>query len=429
MLKGDTMSTKMMVLVVLAVGMLLSVTVTTAQENVELLLAVWASSDAEEQGFRDIIERYQAENPNVTVNLELLPAATALEQIDVRLAAGQAPDIVRVGFRGDAIHYAQGGGVIDLTPYLDEANLEDFLPATIELMQYEGGIYGLPVNTDTFGLFYNKAYFEQAGITPPASTEECWTWEEFNEIARQAQENSDAEYGLTHLVTNGKRWLSLLYENGGQLFAEDMQTPMIEEPEGLETIAWTQSWYTEGLVPPGNSMRGQDLPENLFANGLAAMLIHGNYIMPYLVTNMEEGSWGVTYMPCSTGQGNDFGGTGLSVTKDAENPEVAADFVQFATNPDNLAAYAASTLFLPTRQSVIDAGVEWNTLSEEMEFFANDLLPEVNPAMASVMALPEFPQIQRVITDQLELAWTSGQSVEETAANIAAGVAEAVAAE
>jgi ABC-type glycerol-3-phosphate transport system substrate-binding protein len=156
-------------------------------------------------------------------------------------------------------------------------------------------------------------------------------------------------------------------------------------------------------------------------------LIHGNYIMPYLVENMDEGSWGVTYLPCSTGQGNDFGGTGLSVTKDAENPEAAADFVQFATNPDNLAAYAASTLFLPTRQSVIDQGVEWSTLGEEMNFFAEELLPELNPAMARVMAMPEFPEIQRVLVDQLELAWTSGQSVEETAANIAAGLTEAVA--
>jgi multiple sugar transport system substrate-binding protein len=414
---------------ILVLALLLSASLSSAQDNVELLLAVWASSDAEEQGFRDIIERYQAENPNVTVNLELLPAATAVEQLDVRLAAGEAPDIVRVGFRGDAIHYAQAGGVVDLTPYLDEADLEDFLPAAMELMRYEGGIYGLPINTDTFGLFYNRAYFEQAGITPPASAEECWTWDEFIEIARQVQENSDAEYALTHLVTNGKRWLSLLYENGGQLFADDMVTPMIEEPEGVETIAWTQSWYTEGLVPPGNSMRGQDLPENLFANGLSAMLIHGNYIMPYLIANMDEGSWGVTYLPCSTGQGNDFGGTGLSVTKDAENPEAAAEFVKFATNPENLAAYAAGTLFLPTRQSVIDTGVEWSTLGEEMDFFASELLPELNPAMARVMALPDFPEIQRVIVDQLELAWTSGQSPEDTAANIAAGVAEAVAEE
>jgi multiple sugar transport system substrate-binding protein len=78
---------------------------------------------------------------------------------------------------------------------------------------------------------------------------------------------------------------------------------------------------------------------------------------------------------------------------------------------------------------VIDAGVEWSTLGEEMDFFASELLPELNPAMARVMALPDFPEIQRVIVDQLELAWTSGQSPEDTAANIAAGVAEAVAEE
>lgn len=413
----------------LVLALALSFSLASAQDSTEISLAVWASSQAEEQGFRDIIERYQAENPNVTVNLELLPGATAVEQIDVRLAAGQAPDIVRVGFRGDAIHYAQSGGLVDLTPYLDEADTADFLPAAIELMRYEGGVYGLPFNTDTFGLFYNVAYFEAAGITPPASAEECWSWDEFIEISRQVQENSDADYALAHLVTNGKRWLSLLYENGGQLYADDLTTPMIQEPEGIQTISFTQQWYTDGLVALGNSMRGQELPENLFVNGLAAMLIHGNYIMPYLAANMDEGSWGVTYLPCSTGQGNDFGGTGLAITRDSQNPDVAADFLMFATSPESLAAYAATTQFLPTRQSVIDGGVEWAAQADEMNFFANEMLPELNPAMARIMAMPEFPEIQRVLVDQLELAWTSGQSAEDTAANIAAGIAEAVAAE
>ncbi len=416
---------KMLVLLLVAILGLFSVGIVSAQ-NVEISVAVWAGT-AEEAGFRGIIERYQAANPNVTVNLELLPAANAVELIDVRLAAGQAPDVVRGGFRGDIVHYAQGGGLVELTPYLDEGFTDDFLPAAMALMTYEGAVYGLPINTDTFGVFYNKAYFEQAGITPPASMDECWSYDEFNAVAAQVRDNTDAEYGFSHLATNGKRWMALLYENGGQLLSDDLTTPMITEPAGIDTIAWTQRWYTEGLVAPGNTMRGQEVPENLFANGLSAMLIHGNYIMPYLVANMDEGSWGVTYMPCGEGHGADFGGTGLAVTKDSQNPEIAADFVKFATNPENMAEFAALTLFLPTRQSVIDAGVAWSTLPEEMDFFAAELLPEINAQMTQIMALPNFPAINRTIADQIELAWTSGQSAEDTAQNIADGVAAALA--
>jgi multiple sugar transport system substrate-binding protein len=427
MQKGFWMRNQKMLISILLIGLLavLSVGVVAAQ-NVEISVAVWAGT-AEEEGFRGIIERYQAVNPNVTVNLELLPAANALEQLDVRLAAGQAPDVVRGGFRGDIVHYAQTGGVIPLTPYLEEGYTDDFLPGAMELMTYQGEVYGLPLNTDTFGLFYNKAYFEQAGITPPASMEECWSYDEFISVAQQLRDNTDADYGFSHLATNGKRWMALLYENGGQLLSDDLTTPTITEPAGIDTIAWTQRWYTEELVPPGNTMRGQEVPENLFANGLAAMLIHGNYVMPYLVDNMDEGSWGVTYMPCGEGQGADFGGTGLAVTKDSQNPDVAADFVLFATNPENIAAFSAVTLFLPTRQSVIDSGIEWVTLAEEMDFFAAELLPEINPHMAQIMALPNFPAINRTIADQLELAWTSGQSAEDTAQAIADGVAAALA--
>ncbi|MBK8024083.1 MAG: sugar ABC transporter substrate-binding protein [Chloroflexi bacterium] len=397
-----------------------------AAQNVEITFAAWAGA-AEEAAFRSIVERYQAANPGVTVNLELLPAANAVELLDVRLAAGEAPDVVRGGFRGDIVHYAQSSGLIELSPYLEEGFTEDFLPAAMELMTYQGGIYGLPLNTDTFGVFYNKAYFEAAGITPPASMDECWTYDEFVDVAAQIRDASDAEYGFSHLATNGKRWMALLYENGGQLLSDDLSAPMITEPAGLETIAWTQRWYTEGLVAAGNTMRGQEVPENLFVNGLAGMLIHGNYIMPFLAANMDEGSWGVTYMPCGSGQGADFGGTGLAVTKDSANPEIAADFVKFATNPESMAEFAAISLFLPTRQSVIDAGVEWSDLPEEMDFFAGELLSEINPHMARIMALPNFPAINRTIADQMELAWTSGQSVEDTAQAIAEGLTEALA--
>lgn len=393
-----------------------------AQEEVTITFAAFGG-DAEQEGMRRIIERFEAANPGVTVELQVQPGQTFVEQMEVQLAAGQGPDVLRGGFRGDIVRYASLGGVIELTPYLDEGFADEFLPAALELMQYEGRTYGLPFHTDTFGLYYRTETFEQLGITPPASMEECWTYEEFLDVARRVQAETDADFGFSHLATNGKRWLALLYENSGQLLSDDLTSIEITSQEALDTIAWTQTWYDERLVAPGNSMRGQELAENLFANGLAGMLIHGNYIMPFLADNMPEGSWGVTYMPCSTGRGADFGGTGLAVTKDSQHPEIAAEFVKFATNPENMADFCATTLFVPVRPSVIEDGVEFARFDDEMQFFS-ELITEINPHMAQTMALPEFARIERLIADQMELAWTSGQSAEDTAQNIADGVAD-----
>ncbi len=407
------------VFVLLLACVVLTVSAATAQDTT-LTFASWGG-DAEIAAFERIIEGFEAANPGVTIDFQILTAQNFVEQIEVQLAAGQGPDVLRGGFRGDIVRYASLGGVIDLSSYLDEGYADEFLPSALELMLYEGQPFGLPLHTDTFGLYYNVETFEQLGIVPPASMEECWTYDEFLDIARRVQAETDADFGFSHLATNGKRWLALLYENSGQLLSEDLSTVEIQTEAALDTIAWTQTWYTERLVPPGNSMRGQELPQNLFANGLAGMLIHGNYIMPFLADAMPEGSWGVTYMPCSTGQGADFGGTGLAVTRDSQNPEIAAEFVKFATNAENMADFVSTTLFLPVRPAVVEAGVEFTTFNDEMQFFS-ELITEINPEMARIMALPTFPQIDRVITDQMELAWTSGQSTEDTAQNIADGV-------
>ena len=375
--------------------------------------------------FNSMIDAFEADHPGVTVELVERPAQGYRDQVVAELAAGEAPDIVRVGFVGDFAFYADAGGTIDLSPYLEAGFADDFFEAAWTIVSYDDKPYGIPFVTDTHALFYNVDYINEAGITVPTSMDECWSWEEFSAQSRTAMENSDADYGHAALW-NAKRWMLFLYGNGGQVLNDSLTESAMNSEAAVETVAWTKSWYDDGLSPLSTTMKFSERAEDLFINGSIAFLISGSWHLPALRENMLSYDWDVTYLPCTpNGQDADLGGNGFAVTKDSEHPEVAADFIKFMTTTENMRTFASEAFFNPVRNSALE-GLEYPEFNEQMLLFA-EVAATVNPHHAAVQGLPIFPQIATIMADELDLAFVGVQSAEDTAQNISAKIDAALA--
>jgi len=390
----------------------------------EISFAVSANS-TERALFDTIIEAFEAENPGVSVELVERPFQGYREQVIAELAAGEAPDIIRAGFVGDFAFYAEAGGTIDLSPYLEEGFEDDFFEAAWTIVTYDDKPYGIPFLTDTHALFYNTDYIEQAGIEVPTSMDECWSWEEFSEQSRIAMENSDADYGHAALW-NAKRWMLFLYGNGGQVLSDDLSEPAMNTEAATEAIAWTKSWYDDELAPLSTTMKFSEQADQLFINGSIAFFISGSWHLPNLRENMLSYGWDVTYLPCTeNGQDADLGGNGFAVTKDSEHPEIAAEFIKFMTNTENMRTYASEAFFNPVRKSSLE-GLSYPEFNEQMLLFA-EVAATVDAHHAAVQGLPIFPQIATAMADELDLAFVGEQSAEQTAENISQKISDILA--
>src|SRR3712207_2529723 len=147
-------------------------------------------------------------------------------------------------------------------------------------------------------VFYNTDILGKLGIEVPQSLEESWTWEEFMRVSRRLKESGGAPFPFAMAwqdVNSAYRWMWFLFQHGGQLLNDDLTGPQIDNPTGVETIAWNKSWFDEGLVPPSTSIKSVEAIEALFAAGTTAMMLNGNWLMPFLQTSMSAG-WDVTYM-------------------------------------------------------------------------------------------------------------------------------------
>ncbi len=393
----------------------LTIPIVVAQEAVEITFATWGNA-TEIELFNAMITEFEEMNDGVTVTLLERPGQGYRDQTIVEMAAGTAPDIVRAGFRGDFAFYADAGGTIDLSPYLEDGYGDDFFDAAWTIATYDGKPYGIPFMTDTHALFYNVDYIEAAGIEVPTSMDECWSWDEFSEQSRIAMDNSDADYGHAALW-NGKRWMLFLYGNGGQVLTDDLSESAMDSEAAMETIQWTQSWYEDGLSPLSTSMKFSESADELFINGTIAFFISGSWHLPNFRDNMVSNDWAVTYLPCTeNGVDADLGGNGFAVTRDSANPELAAEFVKFISNTENMQNFAAQAFFNPVRFSSVET-LEYPEFNETMLLFA-EVAATVDSHHAAVQGLPSFPGIQAIIQDELDLAFVGGQSAEDTAQNI-----------
>ena len=223
------------------------------------------------------------------------------------------------------------------------------------------------------------------------------------------------------------RWLPFLYQNGGRLLGDDMKTPEIDSPAGIEALAWTQKWFTEELVPPSTTSKSDEEVEPLFANGTIGMMLNGDWVLPAVGDLFgNDGEWGVTYMPRRAEMASDLGGNGLCVTSDSQNPEVAADVLKFLGEEENMEYFTTEANFLPTRKSLTKQKLRYKAYSDEMNLFTEqaETIPD---DMAKAETIPTFIEINEKMADELDLMLTSGQSPEETARNLATAIEEATA--
>ena len=392
----------------------------------ELRFQTWASTSGEQKGFRGLVERYEKKNPDASIKLEIVPGEQQYAKLDTRLAAGEGPDLARMQYQAIG-RYSSQGAMVDLSEYLKGDEASAFTPAFWQAVQYEGTPYALPHHTDTFAVFYNTKMFDDVGIQVPGSLDESWTWDEFMQVAGQVKDSGAAKYPFAmNWQTAGAayRWMSFLYQHGGTLLNEDLSGPAIDSPEGIETIAWNQSWFQDDMVPPSTSIKSTEPIENLFSNGTIAMMLQGDWLMPYLEDNMEA-DWDVTYMVRDVQMASDMGGNAIGVTKDSQNPELAADFLNFVASEEQMAQFCIDAQFIPVRKALVEQGLDYTLRPEEMQVFVEQS-STVPTEMAREQTLPEFNKINQVLADELELAFKSGQAPETTAKNISGGIEEAM---
>lgn len=149
------------------------------------------------------VDRFVADNPDITVNVVPMQNDPYKTRLRTAVGAGDAPCIFFSWGGGPLLEYVNAGHVLDLTEYMQRDDYTSrFVPAALTNTSFDGKIYGVPVeNTSVAVVWYNKAIFEDLGLTPPE------TYDELLVIIDTLKENGVTPFALA----NKTKWTSSMY--------------------------------------------------------------------------------------------------------------------------------------------------------------------------------------------------------------------------
>lgn len=293
-----------------------------------------------------MIEKYEADNPEVKVNLVTIPWSDIYTKWQTALQGGNAPDVT-IGSAAFAASF-QAQGVLE--PLNDvvakiggEGAWSDTAASLVALSKTpDGDYFSLPFVNNSVVLWYNKPMLEAAGLEPPT------TWDELEAAA--AAMTHDDQYGIlipssVSQVTTQSLY-SLILSNGGDLVdREDPDTVIFDAPEAVEALEFYSSLAQ--YSPPGAG--GYDRPEAQAAmtTGKLGMFIYGSWMQGALEAAGPEvaDQFGVVPLPSNGGAGAFMGNLTLFAFNDTEHPDEAKDFLSYMLDP---ASYEEFVLLNPS---------------------------------------------------------------------------------
>jgi multiple sugar transport system substrate-binding protein len=392
----------------IAVGIAIPLAWSTAASAQDLRMTIWSANEGHLALFNEIAAAYKETHPDVTVTFDSLPFDGYTTTLTTQIAGGNAPDLAWI-LETTASDFVTSGALIPLNGALERAegyDLPDVTESALALWRADGDIYAYPFSTSPFGLFVNNDLIREAGQPTPAEliASDEWTWDNAIDVAAAV---SDAgKGGLIVRDFNYQVWQNLtsIYKGwGASPWSADGTTCTFTEPAMVEAMTFIHDaiFQKKAIPGPGETV-------DFFA-GDAAMTITQISRASLLPT---ENAFDWDLVPLPTGPAGEYaviGQAGIGVFAQGQNPEAAADFLAFFSNPENSAKLAR--FFPPARASLLTA---------EVLGAANPLLtPEqleavVIKGIATGEVIPghtNFAEIQQTARAALDALWVPDADV------------------
>ena len=361
----------------------LAVTMLAAPAFAETELRMtWYNDGNEGEVLQGLLDKFQADNPDIKVTLDVVPYKAVLESLPVQLAAGEGPDLARVTDLGGLSKY-----YLDLTPYIsDPAYWEASFGPFLKWLRQPGddkAISGFMTQLTVTGPYVNKTLFEQAGVALPG---EGATWDDWAAAVKEVAGKLDIPIPMAW-DRSGHRVAGPAISMGAKFFDADGNPALVDD--GLKAMATKlYDWHQDGTMSKelwgsvsGNTYLGANED---FANAQVVMYMSGSWQVPQFADKIGDAfDWWAVPAPCGpAGCTGMPGGAALVALKDTKHPEEVGKLMDYLSSADVLAEFYGKTLFIPGHLGLATGGVEFATddprAKHALETFAG-AVPTISP--------------------------------------------------
>ncbi|MBN1778371.1 MAG: extracellular solute-binding protein [Clostridiales bacterium] len=421
---------KKIVSLVLAIAMLLAILPNIAAmaegEKTTLKVVSWDVYSGSAAWHAAIKDGFEAAYPNVEIEyVDLVSGNEYATVAGVQLAGGDTSDVYFIKEIPQIQQWSDQGFLANLDELVAEVDLSGLMGMENNLRASDGLLYALPFRSDFWVMFYNKDIFNAAGVPYPTND---WTWAEYVEIAEQLTqgEGIDKVYGTYHHT-----WLSAAVNwavcDGVYTFGDGNYDPLKYFYEMIQELE------DAGACMEYSEIRALGIGyRDMIYGGDTAMLPMGTWLVGGMINEKAAGTFDFDWSFASVPHKDDiaakstFGNlTGVSINKNATNPDVAWEFVKWLSGEEGAKAIAA----VGTRPAYVSDAVV--AAYSSVVGFPTDAtaLDALLPNMVSIEVPPgaKVPELMTIVNQEHSLIMTDEVTIDEGIASMNERAAEVMA--
>ncbi|MBD2773167.1 ABC transporter substrate-binding protein [Iningainema tapete] len=317
---------------------------------VTIKLSGWIASPTEQKLLRQLLQDFELQHPEIKVKHEVINDQY-MDVIKTRLVGEAAPDV----FYLDAIDapFLMSQNVLEpLDGYITPAfDLKDFEEKVLNSFKFKNHIYGLPKDYSTLALFYNKKALKAANLNSPPTN-----WEELRNYAQKLTRDSNFDgridqYGFGEIPELARQAYKIKAFGGKLVDGNSYAT--FASTQALQGLQLTVDQYRIDRSSAQKSDVGTDSGGEMFGQGKVAMVIEGNWAIPYLQETFPQTDFATVEVPKIYNTKNTMVFTVAYVmNKQSQHKAEAWKLISYLTSKEGMSKWAKTGFALPTRKSV-----------------------------------------------------------------------------
>lgn len=370
-----------------------------ADDVKELTLFTRFSDGASKEFFDEVAASFEGEHPDIKINVTSADNANYKQEINVKLASNEAPDIYFAWSGVYAENFAEGGRALDLTEYVEENTewSDKIIENQFGSFTFDDKIYGIPMIMDGKAFYYNQDIFDELKLEVPE------TWEEFMDVLDVL---SESEY-IPISLGNQEDWATGHYMTtlnqrmvSADTLAEDYALEGdFSDPQYVEALE-----RLNALVPyftPDFNSTSYDTGISDFTSGKAAIYYEQFNQVQYVAVAEFNWSW-FDFPDISEGDGDQDALTGapqgFMISADTKYPDEAMEFLMYLTSEEIAGKMVKDTQMI----SCVDGAINSDTADEKLIEIAETIKAAssinlwLDNAMDSELAVQYMADIQKM---------------------------------
>ncbi|HET7578142.1 MAG TPA: ABC transporter substrate-binding protein [Bacillales bacterium] len=287
--------------------------------------------------WKKVISDFQAKYPDLKIIQDAGPNIN--KEMQTRWISGNPPDVVYIDGAGiSQTQMVEDGELMDLTDWVKGLKTPDGKPLMDSFIlppnEYNGKIYSLPLIFDTWGTWYDKAWFQKEGFDVP---KDFPSWmASMKEIKQKA--------GIPPFITTGKYpyyfLRGVLYPAFASVGGDELLNNVIDGKEGVwksdkvkTVMDRVEKMVKAGYVDPGFAGLSHTQSQSNFLQHKNAYIPVGFWLPNEMAKDTPEGfKFGFIPSPMNA-KGEKMvlvpDLRTIAIAKKAKNPEAAKAFAKF----------------------------------------------------------------------------------------------------